>query len=110
MQEQMTPSREKRLSVVIPCYNESKTIHEILERVLRAPTPGWQKEVIVVDDASTDGNQDILKKIEPQVHITYRGQNGGKGSAVRDAIAKATGSYVLIQDADLEYDPEEIQY
>lgn len=99
-----------KLSVIIPCYNESATIREILGRVIAAPTQNWEKEIIVVDDASTDGTQTLLEEFWPYARIVCREKNGGKGSAVREGLVLATGSHVLIQDADLEYDPEEIQH
>ena len=98
----------KKLSIVIPCYNESKTIEKILDRVLAVPLPGWEKEVIVVDDYSVDGTKDILKKYENRVTVFYQPENGGKGTAVRRGLKEATGDYIIIQDADLEYNPEEI--
>ena len=98
----------KKLSIVIPCYNESKTIEKILDRVLAVPLPGWEKEVIVVDDYSVDGTKDILKKYENRVTVFYQPENGGKGTAVKRGLKGATGDYIIIQDADLEYDPEEI--
>src|SRR3989338_4802957 len=98
----------KKLSIVIPCYNESKTIEKILDRVLAVPLPGWEKEVIVVDDYSVDGTKDILKKYENRVTVFYQPENGGKGTAVKRGLKEATGDYIIIQDADLEYDPAEI--
>lgn len=97
-----------KLSVLVPVYNERQTILELLHRVLSVPIP---KEVIVVDDGSTDGTREILKEqVEgqlPEVIVLYHDKNKGKGAAIRTAIAQATGDYVLIQDADLEYDPRE---
>lgn len=98
-----------KLSIIIPCYNEAKTIQEIVRRVLVAQTPGWQKEVIIVDDGSSDETPALLKAFKEQANIILRDTNGGKGSAVREGLGQATGSHVLIQDADLEYDPEEIE-
>lgn len=98
-----TPSQ--CLSVVIPCYNEKTTIHNILKRVLDSP---WTGEVIIVDDGSTDGTREELEKIdEPRVRVILQPKNGGKGSAVRRGYQDATLDYVVVQDADLEYDPEE---
>lgn len=94
-----------KLSVVIPVYNEQATILVLLERVLAAP---YDKELLVVDDCSTDGTRDILKKYaHPQVRLFYHEVNQGKGAAIRTAISHATADVVLIQDADLEYDPNE---
>lgn len=98
-----------KLSIIIPCYDEEKTIEEILRRVQTAPVRGWGKEIIVVDDASRDGTRDILKQYEHIARIVYSETNGGKGTAVRRGIEHATGEFVLIQDADLEYDPIDIQ-
>lgn len=98
----------KKLSIVIPVYNEAATVREILERVLAVSLPGWDKEVVVVDDASKDGTRDILTEFQSRLQLVLREQNGGKGTAVRDGLARVTGTHVLLQDADLEYDPEDI--
>jgi glycosyltransferase involved in cell wall biosynthesis len=96
------------LSVVIPVYNEVKTLVQLIERVRAVDVP---KEVILVDDGSTDGTRDLFKeKIEgcyPDVRVFYHEKNKGKGAAVRTAFEQCTGDYVIIQDADLEYDPRE---
>jgi len=100
-----------KLSIIIPVYNEKKTIEEILRRVMAVRLPKVEKEIIIVDDKSTDGTREILKKIKkkhPQFRIVYRSWNGGKGAAVRTGLRYAKGDYVIVQDADLEYHPRDI--
>ncbi len=98
----------RKLSIVIPCYNEEKTVAELLQQVLNIFIPNWEKEIIVVDDFSTDRTREILKTFEDKITVHYRKKNGGKGSAVTDGLSLATGDYIIIQDADLEYNPAEI--
>ncbi len=98
-----------KLSIIIPVYNERRTIEQILDRIEAAPMPGWEREIIVVDDGSTDGTREFLNS-RHGIQVILHEKNGGKGTAVRTGLAAATGAFVLIQDADLEYDPEDIQH
>ena len=95
-----------KLSVIMPVYNEKNTVAKIVERVLAVPV---EKELLIVDDFSTDGTREILRQFEgrPGVKILLHPKNMGKGSAVRTAIPEITGDIAVIQDADLEYSPEE---
>jgi glycosyltransferase involved in cell wall biosynthesis len=97
----------RKLSILIPVFNERSTVEKVLLRVRAADTLGLEKEIIVVDDASTDGTGDILKKIaqDSAAKVVTHPQNRGKGAALRTAIQHVTGDILLIQDADLEYDP-----
>lgn len=113
MQQEGFPVRTIRLSVVIPVYNEQATLHELVGRVVHAPLPqNVVLEVIVVNDASTDGTEkqiDLLPKIYQGVDfkLLHKPKNQGKGAALRDGFKLATGDIVLVQDADLEYDPQD---
>jgi len=95
-----------KLSVIIPVYNEAKTISEIIRRV---EATGLADEIVAVDDGSTDGSRDFLAKVDGKgiVKVIYHERNQGKGKAVRTGIENAQGDLILIQDADLEYDPRE---
>jgi glycosyltransferase involved in cell wall biosynthesis len=95
------------LTVIIPVYNENKTIAEILRRVKAI---GVATEILIVDDGSTDGTRDYLKTLEndPQIRVILHDRNQGKGAAVRTGIHAATGEWLIVQDADLEYDPRDI--
>ena len=94
-----------RVSVVVPCFNERQTIDELIDRVKAVPV---EKEIIVVDDFSTDGTRELLKQRVADHHdivLRLRARNGGKGAAVQDGLKCARGDVIIIQDADLEYDP-----
>jgi len=97
-----------KLSVIVPVYNEIGTIREIIRRIEEVPI---DKEILIVDDFSTDGSREYLKTIEGRegIRVFYHPRNMGKGSAIRTAIEKATGDVIIIQDADLEYDPSDYQ-
>ena len=93
-------------TIIIPCFNEKNTITKILEKVQNFKK--YEKEIIIVDDGSTDGTQEILKKIETTVSkIIFHEKNSGKGRAIRSALEHVSGDVTINQDADLEYDPEE---
>src|SRR5215212_8906781 len=100
-----------KLSILIPVYNERTVAERSISGVLGAPLPeDMERELIIVDDCSTDGTWDILERLAssfPQIRLFRHERNAGKGAAVRTAISKATGDFALIQDADLEYDPSE---
>jgi glycosyltransferase involved in cell wall biosynthesis len=100
----------QKLSVVIPIYNETQTLEEILRQV-KASDVGMEKEIVLVDDCSTDGTRELLKRIEQSgdesVKVFYHDVNRGKGAALRTGFQHVTGDITLIQDADLEYDPQD---
>ncbi len=100
--------KAKKISIVIPVYNEKNTVFEIINRVKESNTLSLKKEIIVVDDGSNDGTPEILKKIGGKnLKIIYLDKNHGKGFALRAAFRKATGEIILVQDADLEYHPKD---
>lgn len=93
------------LSVIVPCYNEQDTILELLARVKASP---WVAEIVVVDDGSTDRSRELLAEIDdPLVQVVLQPHNQGKGAALRTGFARASADYVLVQDADLEYSPDD---
>jgi glycosyltransferase involved in cell wall biosynthesis len=96
-----------KLSIVIPVYNEVNTIEQVLDRVRRVPI---EKEIVVVDDCSTDGTRDRLKVLQQRdriLHVIFHEHNQGKGAALRTGFQATTGDIIIVQDADLEYDPSE---
>ena len=98
-----------KLSVIICCYNEVETILAVIRATQAVELgPNWTREIVVVDNASTDGTRELLQKLDdPDLRIVFQPRNMGKGMSIRTAIEKITGDYFLIQDADLEYDPAE---
>ena len=99
----MTP--QPCLSVVVPCFNEESTIATLVDQVLASP---WVAEVVVVDDGSSDRSREILATLsDPRVTVVLHERNQGKGAALRTGFSRATADYVVVQDADLEYDPSE---
>ena len=100
----------KKLSVLIPVYNEEKTIKKCIDRVLSANTLKMDLEIIVSDNNSTDSTKEILKSIkDPRVKLLFKEKNEGKGSNIKNALSQATGDIILFQDADLEYSPESFE-
>jgi len=107
--DDVVPAKLRKLSVVVPVYNERNTLVEVLRRMRAVELPdGIEKEIIVVDDGSTDGTRDVLRQLgDSTVRIVMLDKNQGKGAALRAGFGHATGEFVLVQDADLEYDPED---
>ena len=106
-EDQQTKESELTLSVIIPCYNEAEFLETIIERVRKV---GLANEIVIIDDGSVDGSRDILKRLEEEdgnddLRIIYHERNQGKGAALVTGFAAATSDILLIQDADLEYDP-----
>jgi|SRR3989344_4856395 len=97
----------RKLSIVIPVYNERNTIAQIINKVERTQINNFEKEIIVVDDGSSDGTKEVLKDFESKHVIIEQPKNFGKGAAVRAGFSAARGDIVLVQDADLEYDPDD---
>ncbi len=97
----------QKLSVIVPVYDERNTVAEIVRR-MRAVDIGLEREFVLVDDGSTDGTREVLGQLtDSTVRVVYHSKNKGKGAAIRTGLAQVTGDLVLIQDADLEYDPED---
>ena len=103
------PQKLRKLSIVVPVFNERNTLVEILRRMRAVELPDEiEREIIVVDDGSSDGTRDVLNQLgDSTVRVVMHERNRGKGAALRTGFAHATGEYVLVQDADLEYDPED---
>jgi glycosyltransferase involved in cell wall biosynthesis len=96
-----------KLSIIIPAYNEAETIEALLQEIYKQSF-GHQIELIIVDDGSTDGTRDILNQYRHEHVVIFHEKNQGKGAAIRTGIGSVTGSHVVIQDADLEYDPKDL--
>lgn len=97
------------LSIVIPVFNENKTIDILIESVFRQTLVGWKKEIIIIDDGSTDGTDKRLKRWEKKCKVILQSKNHGKGSALREGFKHVHGEIILIQDADLEYSPTDYE-
>lgn len=103
-------AKTKKLSVVMPCYNEKNTIEKIIAEVQAVDLGSTKKEIIIVDDGSKDGTRGILKKLalkHKNIKLVFQKTNQGKGAALKKGLLETTGDVVVVQDADLEYDPEE---
>lgn len=98
-----------KLSIIIPVFNEEKTISEILKRVNEVKIPNVEKQIIVVNDGSIDATASAIQSLKIKLEYKEHQENQGKGAAVRTGIKNATGDYIVIQDADLEYDPRDIE-
>jgi glycosyltransferase involved in cell wall biosynthesis len=109
---QRSINTETKLSIVIPCYNEERTLKECVERVLKIADKDLTLEIIIVDDSSNDNSHSIalgLKKCNPEIRVIRHQKNYGKGAALRSGFSSATGDFVAVQDADLEYDPNDLK-
>jgi glycosyltransferase involved in cell wall biosynthesis len=103
------PPKIRKLSVIVPVFNERNTVVEVVRRMRAVELPdGIEREIIIIDDGSGDGTRDVLRQLgDSTVRVLVHEENRGKGAAVRTGLALASGDYVLIQDADLEYDPDD---
>jgi len=99
----------KKISIIVPVFNEINTLEKILEKIENASMQSLEKEIILVDDASTDGSRELLQGMENKYKVDYHPKNQGKGAAIRTALAHVSGDIVIIQDADLEYDPDDYE-
>ena len=97
----------KKVSILIPVYNEFNHLEKLLEKVEDADFAGLEKEIILIDDYSTDGTRELLKSMESKYKVLYHNVNQGKGAALRTGFSAVTGDIAVIQDADLEYDPKD---
>ncbi len=97
----------KKVSIIIPVFNEFNTLKLLLDKVEEAKFSGLDKEIILVNDCSTDGTEKILNELNEKYKILHHEKNQGKGAAIRTAVKEATGDFVVIQDADLEYSPDD---
>lgn len=97
----------QKVSIIIPVFNEKDTLKLLLDKVVQADFSGLEKEIIMVDDCSDDGTTDILKELSKNYKVLFHEKNQGKGAAIRTAVKEATGDFVVIQDADLEYLPDD---
>jgi len=103
-------SKVTKLSIVIPVYNEKNTLEPLVEKVKKVDLGPVEKEIILVDDASTDGSVELLKGLQqadPSLKIFFQAANSGKGATLREGFSHTTGDYVIVQDADLEYEPKD---
>lgn len=99
----------EKISIVVPALNEKNTLNKIIEAIENAKVFGLDKEIILVDDGSTDGTREILKKYENKYKVIYHKKNRGKGAALKTGFRNSLGDIIIIQDADLEYDPNEYE-